>query len=180
LEKQDGIILTTNHHNILWVSLTTGSCMTPFWWAFSPRMNDVAVSNQLLNIRRFTDNIAFARMTNFRRVDVIIPDGDGFGMQSDQLTYGWVVNVNTDVAGDAVTVSSMADGKYKLKLFHTWRGAFIDEKEVSAADGKVTFTIPILHTTGSHANYIGADIAFTLERIIEKPVMAEPKKKKKK
>ncbi len=168
------------HHNILWVSLATGSCMTPFWWAFSPRMNDVAVSNQLLNIRRFTDNIAFARMTNFRRVDVKIPDGDGFGMQSDQLTYGWVVNVNTDVAGDAVTVSSMADGKYKLKLFHTWRGSFIDEKEVSAADGKVTFTIPILHTTGSHANYIGADIAFTLERIIEKPVMPEPKKKKKK
>jgi hypothetical protein len=168
------------HHNILWVSLATGSCMTPFWWAFSPRMNDVAVSNQLLNVRRFTGNIAFSRLTNLKRVEVKIPDGDGFAMQSDQLTYGWVVNPKTDVAGDPVTVSSMPDGKYKLKLFHTWRGAFLDEKEVSTANGLIEFIVPMLRTTGGHANYIGPDVAFILERIPEPPAPAQPAKKKKK
>lgn len=168
------------HHNVLWVSLATGSCMTPFWWAFSPRMNDVAVSSQLLNIKRFTDNIPFSKLSNLKRIDVKIPDGDGFVMQSDQVTYGWVVNAKTDVAGDPVTISSMRDGKYKLKLFHTWRGVFLDEKEVSAANGQIEFTVPMLRTTGGHANYIGPDVAFILERVPEPPAPAQPVRKKKK
>ncbi len=167
------------HHNVLWVSLATGSCMTPFWWAFSPRMNDVAVSSQLLNIRRFTDSLAFSKMTNLKRVQVTIPEGDGFGMQSDLLTYGWVVNPKTDVAGDQVTVYSMPEGKYKLKLFHTWRGVYLDEKEVVTVDGKIQFKVPILLTKGGHANYVGPDIAFVLDRIVEKPIVTPPKKKKK-
>jgi len=167
------------HHNILWVSLSTGSCMTPFWWAFGGRMNDVVVSNQLLNIRRFTDKIPFSSLTNLKRVGVKIPDGDGFAMQSDQLTYGWVVNSKTDVAGDPVVVSAMPNGKYKLNVYHTWRGAFLDEKEIQVTNGEINFAIPALHTTGGHANYIGSDIAFILERIPE-AVVSPPAKKKKK
>ncbi len=168
------------HHNILWVSLATGSCMTPFWWAFSPRMNDVAVSSQLLNIKKFTDNIPFSKLSNLKRIEVKIPDGDGFVMQSDQVTYGWVVNPKTDVAGDPVTISFMPDGKYKLKLFHTWRGVFLDEKEVSTTNGQIAFTVPMLRTTGGHANYIGPDVAFILERIPDPPAPVQPVRKKKK
>ena len=152
------------HHNVLWVTLATGTCMTPFWWAFSGRLNDVVVSNQLLHIRKFTDTVPFSKLTHLSPLEVKIPGGDGFGMQSDQLLYGWVVNAKTDVAGDPVTISSVKNGKYKLKLFHTWRGEYIEEKEITTANGAVVFIVPSLHTTGGHSNYIGQDVAFTLER----------------
>lgn len=160
---------TAMHHNVLWVSLATGASMTPFWWAFSGRMNDVIVSNQLRSIRRFTDSVPFSKLSNLSRIDARIPDGDGFAMQSDQLIYGWVVNPKTDVAGDSVTVSGVRDGKYALKVFHTWRGDFIMEEELTATNGTVVFSIPSLHTAGGHANYIGQDAAFILEPKKEKP-----------
>ncbi len=152
------------HHNVLWVTLATGTCMTPFWWTFSEELNDVVVSNQLLHIRKFTDAIPFSKLTHLSPLDVKITGGDGFGMRSDQLLYGWVVNAKTDVAGDPVTLSPVKNGKYKLKLFHTWRGEYILEKEITAANGAVVFIVPSLHTTRGHSNYIGQDVAFTLER----------------
>ena len=168
------------HHNVLWVSLATGTSMTPFWWAFSGRMNDVIVSNQLMSIRKFTDNIPFSKLSNLSRIDVSIPGGDGFGMQSDKLIFGWVVNPKTDVAGDLVTVTSLKNGKYKLRLFHTWRGDFIQEKEMMASEGSLVFSVPSLHTTGGHANYIGQDVAFILEPIKEEPPVPATKSKRKK
>jgi hypothetical protein len=167
------------HHNVLWVSLATGTSMTPFWWAFSGRMNDIIVSNQLLSIRKFSDNIPFSKLTNLSRINISIADGDGFGMQSDKLIYGWVVNPKTDVAGDKVTISAAKNGRYKLKLFHTWRGEFIGENEITASDNTLSFSIPSLKTKGGHANYIGQDVAFILEAVPEAPSAAAAKTKKK-
>ena len=167
------------HHNVLWVSLATGSSMTPFWWAFSGRMNDVVVSNQLLNIRKFTDNIPFSKLSNLSPISVSIADGDGFAMQSDKLIFGWVVNPQTDVAGDVVKITAAKNGKYKLRLFHTWRGEFINESEITASDNTLSFSIPSLKTKGGHANYIGQDVAFVLESIPEAPSATAAKLKKK-
>ena len=165
------------YHNALWVCLATGSAMTPFWWAHSGRMNDNMVTGQITNIREFTDQIPFSTLTHLSPVDVNIPHGDGFAIKSDQLTFGWVANPNTDVAGDTVTIHSIPNGKYNVKLYHTWRGRFFHEEEVSSVvesamegevsmqDGSVTFVIPVLHTEGSHANYVGQDVAFILEPI---------------
>ncbi len=164
------------HHNVLWVSLATGTSMTPFWWAFSGRMNDVIVSNQLRHIRTFTDQIPFSKLINPSPIAVSIPGGDGFGMQSDQLIYGWVVNSKTDVAGDTVTIASLREKKYKLRLFHTWRGEFIQETEIVTTDGTGVFAIPSLRTKEGHANYVGQDIAFILEPIKEPP--PPPKRKR--
>jgi hypothetical protein len=144
-------------------------------------MNDVIVSNQLMNIRKFTDNIPFSKLSNFSRVDVSISHGDGFGMKSDKLIYGWVVNPQTDVAGDAVTINSIKSGKYKLRLFHTWRGEFIDEREVIVNDDKFSFNIPSLKTKEGHANYVGQDVAFILEAVQEiSPAPAASTKTRKK
>jgi hypothetical protein len=167
------------HHNVLWVSLATGASMTPFWWAFSGRMNDVVVSNQLLNIRKFTDNIPFSKLSNLSPISVTIPDGDGFAIQSDKLIYGWVVNPQTDVAGDAVKITSAKNGKYKLRLFHTWRGEFISESEITTSDNTLSFSVPLLKTKGGHANYIGQDVAFILESVPEVPSATATKIKKK-
>lgn len=167
------------HHNSLWVSLMTGSAMTPFWWAFSNKMNDAIVTKQLLSIRRFTDQIPFSKLTNPIRVPVKVTGGDGFAMQSDGMIYGWVVDPDGDVAGDRVSIFAGRSGKYKLRLYHTWRGDFIREEEVNTTTDEVSFAIPSLHTTQSHANYIGQDVAFILEFVKELPV-ADGKLKKKK
>ena len=57
------------------------------------------------------------------------------------------------------------DGKYRLRIFHTWRGEFIDDHEINCADGKVEFGVPYMHNTDSHAKYIGQDLAFILEPV---------------
>jgi hypothetical protein len=153
------------YHNALWVTLATGTAMTPFWWAFSDRMNDNVVNHQMLNLKRFTDAIPLAKLSNPVPVKVEIPGGDGFGIRSNELIFGWVVNPGSDVAGDPVQVTSLRNGKYKLRLYHTWRGEFLPEKEVTVSGGKITIDLPFLHTTGSHANYTGPDMAFILEAV---------------
>lgn len=167
------------HHNVLWVSLATGTAMTPFWWAYSGKMNDVIVSNQLLNIRKFTDQIPLSKLSNLSRVSVKCAGGDGYGIQGDNAIFGWVVNPAADVSGRLITISSMKKGRYKLKFFHTWRGEFIQESEQQVLDESLTFAIPSLHSKESHANYIGQDIAFILEPVRETQVAQSKGHKKK-
>jgi Domain of unknown function (DUF5060) len=152
------------YHNALWVALTSGSAMTPFWWAHSNKLNDNVLTSQITNIKKFTDLIPFGKLTDVSPADVKSIRGDAFAMKSNEVIFGWVVNDEKDVAGDKITLSSIKTGKYKLKIFHTWRGQFIDEKELTCTDGSVTFGFPYLKITDSHANYIGQDIAFILTR----------------
>jgi hypothetical protein len=152
------------YHNALWVALTTGSAMTPFWWAHSNKLNDNVLTSQITNIKKFTDLIPFGKLTDVSPADVKSVRGDAFAIKSNEVIFGWVVNDEKDVAGDKITLPSIKTGKYKLKIFHTWRGQFIDEKELTCTDGTVTFDFPYLKITDSHANYIGQDIAFILER----------------
>lgn len=167
------------HHNVMWVSLATGTCMTPFWWAYSGKMNDIIVSNQLLSIRKFSDQIPFSKLTAPVRVAVKVKGGDGFAIRTDKMTYGWIVNAERDVAGNEVIIDGMTNGKYKLRLYHTWRGEFIKEEEVSSSAEGLIFSIPSLHTKDGHANYIGQDVAFILEPSKNDLVVAAKNKKKK-
>ena len=165
------------YHNALWVTLASGTAMSPFWWAFSDRLNDHIVSNQLRSFRKFTDAIPFAKLSGLTPFKIDVPEGDGFGMKSNELMFGWVVNPNTDVAGDAIKLAAVKNGRYKLKLYHTWRGEFLQEKEMEITDGTATINLPYLHTTGSHANYTGPDMAFILEAIAEPAKEIKTKKK---
>ena len=153
------------YHNALWVTLTTGTAMTPFWWAFSDRLNDNVVTRQILSLRKFTDAIPFSKLTNPTPVRIGLPEGDGFAMSSDGVIFGWVVNPSTDVAGDTIKLTSVKNGKYKLRLYHTWRGEFLQEKEISVGNGDLTINLPYLRTQGSHANYAGPDMAFIIEAL---------------
>lgn len=167
------------YHNALWVTLATGTAMTPFWWAYSDRLNDNVVTNQISSLRKFTDQIPFAKLSGLTPFDISIPDGNGYGMKSNEMIFGWVVNPATDVAGDPIKISSIKSGKYKLKLYHTWRGEFIQEKEVETSDGSLTINLPFLHTQGSHANYTGPDMAFILQPVPEAPPVKDVKQKAK-
>ncbi|MDA0196192.1 MAG: DUF5060 domain-containing protein [Bacteroidetes bacterium] len=153
------------YHNALWVSLATGTAMTPFWWAYSGFMNDNMVTRQLLSIKNFTSEIPFSKLTGVSSGEIVSSKGDGYSIQSDQLTFGWVVNANTDVANSSVSLKNIENGKYKLRIYHTWRGEFVYEEEIEAKRKALNFTVPGLKTRGSHGNYIGQDIAFILEPI---------------
>jgi hypothetical protein len=151
------------YHNALWVCLANGTAMTPFWWAYSDLLNDNILTHQITSLRRFTDSIAFSKLTGISPADVRAAHGNVYAMKSDQLIFGWVVNAVTDVAGDKVTLRGLPTGRYKLKIYHTWRGKFIDEQQVNSINGSVEFFIPRLFGADSHANYIGQDAAFVLE-----------------
>lgn len=159
------------YHNALWVTLATGSAMTPFWWAHSRMINDNVVSLQMTSIRRFTDQIPFSKLTDIAPAQVKSLRGDAYGMKSNEVIFGWVVNSDADVAGEKITVSSLKNGKYRLRIYHTWRGRFLEEKEVECMDGSISFGPPYMRITGSHANYIGQDMAFILEYIPEPVVL---------
>jgi hypothetical protein len=154
------------YHNALWVTLATGSAATPFWWAHSRFINDNVVTNQITSIKRFTDQIPFSKLTDITPAKVKCQRGDAYAMKSNEVVFGWVVNSDSDVAGENITVSSIKNGKYKLKIFHTWRGVFLEEKEVTVTDGTISFGPPYMRITDSQANYIGQDVAFILEPVI--------------
>ena len=153
------------YHNALWVCLATGTAMSPFWWAYSDLVNDVVLTAQLTSLRRFTDQLPFSKLTNINPADIKVSKGDGYAMKSNEMVYGWAVNPKTDIANAKVTLRSLNNGKYKLKIYHTWRGRFIQETEVTVANGTLEFTVPGLRGTDSHANYVGQDIAFVLEAL---------------
>ena len=153
------------YHNALWVALASGTAMTPFWWAHSRLLNDNVLTSQITNIRKFTDQIPFGKLSDVQPASIKSKKGDAFALKSDKTVFGWVVNSKTDVAGDNITLTSLKSGKYKLRIFHTWRGEFIEEREINCTDGKVNFGIPFMHITDSHARYIGQDIAFILDPV---------------
>ena len=155
------------YHNALWVSLATGCAMTPFWWAHSRILNDNVLTSQISNIRKFTNQIPFYKLSNIKPASINSIKGDAFGIQSSEVIFGWVVNSKSDVANDSFTLSSIINGRYNVRFFHTWRGEFIHEEEMTCTNESLTITVPFMRLTGSHANYIGQDIAFILKRLPE-------------
>lgn len=151
------------YHNTLWASLANGLAMTPFGWSYSGFVNDNVVTQQMKSLAQFTTAIPFCNLTQIVPVQASLSNGDAFAMKSDQLTYGWAVNPDSDVADATVTVSSLPDAEYKLRLYHTWRGQFFHESQVTCQTGMVKFSIPVLKTEDSHGQYVGQDVAFILK-----------------
>lgn len=162
------------YHNALWACLGSGAAMSPFWWAYSGLLNDNMVTSQLTGFRNFTDQIQFAKLTNLSKANITVSKGDGFAIKSNEMIFGWVGNPATDVAGKTVTINGVNAGKYSLKLYHTWRGQFLDTTQVTSTNGSISFTIPLLHMD-SHGNYIGQDVAFIIEVAGNKTKISEGK-----
>jgi len=66
------------------------------------------------------------------------------------------------VANESVTISGLKDGDYEVRLYHTWRGRYLNPQAVSCRDGKLSLTIPELKTTQGHASHIGHDVALKI------------------
>ncbi len=153
------------YHNALWVTMATGSAMSPFWWSFNSRLNDATVTHQLLYFRHFTDEIPFSDLTNLEPVAIGNSDGDAYAMGSDQMIFGWMVNAKTDMANKSITLPDVERGKYRLRIYHTWGGEFIYDEEIESNRKEISFDIPQMKIQGSHAHYVGQDLAFILEKM---------------
>lgn len=160
------------YHNALWVALGTGSAMTPFWWAYSGYLNDNIITNQIRNIARFTNEIPFSKLTKVSPIDSISGGKNAYAISSDQMIYGWLADPDGDVSGDTVTIKikniskplTSLMSKYKLRIYHTWRGAFVYEGIIDVKNSHtLSFEIPILKAEGGQGRYIGQDAAFILE-----------------
>ncbi len=158
----------SQYHNALWITMASGSAMSPFWWSYSDQLNDNMVTNQLRYFRRFTEQIPFSKLTGLAPLEAENPGGHAFAIGSDQLIFGWAVNAKSDIAGKTITISGMKNGQYRLKLYHTWSGRYIkvdgqEESLITSAKNSLSFTIPILKIERGHARYTGQDVAFVLE-----------------
>ncbi len=153
------------YHNALWVSLASGTAMTPFWWAHSKVVNDAVLTSQINSITKFTGQIPFGKLSDVSPADIRSRRGDAYAIKSDIAVFGWVVNSKSDVAGDNISLTGLKNGKYRLRLYHTWRGEFIDDRVVDCSGGKIAFGVPYMRITESHARYIGQDVAFLLEPV---------------
>ena len=150
------------YHNALWVSLTNGLCCIPFWWAYSNWINDSVVTNQMRHFAEFVADIDFAHLDLGPAEITATGDCDAWAMKGDEIIFGWVVNPSTSVANESFTISGLADGRYEICLYRTWRGQYLDAKMYQCQDGKLTVIIPELRTSQGHASHIGNDIAFKI------------------
>lgn len=153
------------YHNVLWACLANGLAMTPLWWAYSDRINESVVTSSLRNFSRFVSNIEFANL-DITPLSVTTDNCDAYGMKSEKIIFGWIVNSKGDVAGKTFTISGLPDGMYNIELYHTWRGRIIQTDKVTCVGGKLSETIPELIGKGS-ASYIGSDIAFKIVPIAD-------------
>jgi hypothetical protein len=149
------------HHNALWATLANGTCATPFWWAFSPLVNDSVLTGELRAFAQFVSDIDFAG-TDWQPLELKVSVGDGWAMKSDDLIYGWVVNPTSGAAKESFTIAGLDDGDYEVRLYRTWAGRYLEPMSVTVAKGQLTITIPELVSQDGHAINIGDDVAFKI------------------
>jgi hypothetical protein len=160
------------YHNALWSSLANGSCATPFWWNYSPYLNDGVVTSQIRSLARFVSDVDFAN-SEWKPVAVETSAGDAWAMQSEELIYGWYANPSSSVAKESFTIAGLKPGKYEVLLYRTWRGFYMEPISVHAADGVVKVTVPELVHENGRAQLMGDDVAFKI-RVRDAKSTGEP------
>ena len=145
------------YHNALWAGLVNGLCASPFWWAWSETLNDNVVNSQFEAFSRFVGELDLTGADPGPQAVRTEKGLDAWAMKNGSMVFGWAVNpkLGEGIAGRKVTVEGLADGDYKLKIFHTWRGRYLSEESVKVSGGRLTITAPELFTTDGRANQLG-------------------------
>lgn len=151
------------YHDALWASLANGAAATPFWWAYSPVVNDAVLSGQTRAFSQFVRDIDFAK-AQWQPAKVEMSTGDGWAMKSDATIFGWVANPMSGVAKESFTITGLADGDYDVRLYTTWTGRYLRRTTATAAEGKLTIAIPEAQARDGHVQSIGDDLAFKLTK----------------
>ncbi|SPE30633.1 exported hypothetical protein [Candidatus Sulfopaludibacter sp. SbA6] len=154
------------YHNALWVTLANGLSATPFWWSNGSYINDAVVTRTMSYFSRFVRDINFAA-GEWKPLVLNVSDGNGWAMQGDKMTFGWVVNPVSGVANETFSVSGLEDDDYDVYLYRTWRGEYLPAISAASTGGTLTVKIPELLPRGGRAQNIGDDVAI---KIVKKGV----------
>jgi hypothetical protein len=157
------------YHNALWAGLANGLSSSPFWWSNGPYTNDSVVTRTLLYFAQFLRGIAFGE-GDWKPAALNVSHGDGWAIEGQRMTFGWVVNPAGGIAGETFTLPGLEDGDYDVYLYRTWRGQYLEPIAASSAGGALTVTVPELHREGSRAQQMGDDAAF---KIVKRRVAIE-------
>jgi len=115
---------------------------------------------------RFVRDINFAA-GEWKPLVLNVSDGNGWAMQGDKMTFGWVVNPVSGVANETFSVSGLEDDDYDVYLYRTWRGEYLPAISAASTGGTLTVKIPELLPRGGRAQNIGDDVAI---KIVKKGV----------
>jgi hypothetical protein len=149
------------YHNALWAGLSNGLSATPFWWAYSPYINSSVIGPSMLYFSMFVRDIDFTAPV-WKPVSLTVSDGDGWAMQSDGMTFGWVANSASGIAGETFTIPGLPGGDYEVHFYRTWRGLYLDPVSVRSSGGTLSVQIPELRNRGGRVQNIGNDVAFKI------------------
>jgi hypothetical protein len=158
------------YHNAIWAGLANGLSATPFWWSYSSYINDTTVTRTMLYFARFVADINFVA-SEWKPAVLKVSDGDGWAMQSREMTFGWVVNSNGGLANETFEVPGLADGNYEVQLYRTYRGEYLPVIPSVSIGGVLSVKVPELRPVGGRAQNIGNDVAF---KIVRKDVPVRP------
>jgi hypothetical protein len=111
----------------------------------------------------FVSDIDFSHI-KLKPAEIKAGDCDAWALKSDEIIFGWIVNPRISVAKESFTISGLKDGNYEARIYHTWRGQYLNANTLKCQDGKLTIMIPELQRSQDHASYIGNDIAFKIVR----------------
>ena len=151
------------YHNVLWSALANGSCATPFWWNYSPYLNDGVVTGQIRSLARFVSDVDFAG-ADWKPIAVETSAGDAWAMKSERLIYGWFANPSSSVAKESFTIAGLEPGEYEVRLYRTWRGFYMEPTIANAEDGVLKVSVPELVHQNGRAQLMGDDVAFKIRR----------------
>lgn len=151
------------YHNALWAGLANGLSASPFWWSNGPVAGESVLTKSLLSFSQFVRGIDFSR-GEWKPVRLKVSDGDGWAMQGDAMTFGWVANPMHGVANETFSVPDLKEGEYEVRLYRTWRGSYLDPIAAVSNGSELIVTIPELKSDHGHAQAIGDDVAFQIVR----------------
>jgi hypothetical protein len=158
------------YHNALWVSLANGLSATPFWWSNGSYINDGVITRTMSYFSMFVRDINFSAK-QWQPIVLKMSEGDGWAMQGEAMTFGWVVNSLNGVANETFSVPGLDDGDYDVYLFRPWRGEYMPPIAASSTGGALSVKLPELRPVGQRAQNIGNDVAF---KIVKKGVAIRP------
>src|SRR4051794_38274399 len=148
-------------HTVLGGGRANALSMARFGGAYGPYLNSAVVAPSMLYFSIFVRSVDFAA-TEWTPAAVTVSNADGWAMRSPRMTFGWVVNPLTGVAGETVQIPGFDDGDYDVYLYRTWRGLYLEPIPVAAAGGALSFRVPELLPRGGRAQNIGNDVAFKI------------------
>jgi len=127
------------YHNALWTCWANGLAISPIWWEYPNYMNEEML-NYMKHFSLFVSSIDYAHLP-LSPAEVSASGCDAYGMKSDNLSFGWIVNQN-GVSGMRFEIRGLPDGPYQVEWYDTWVGRTVLTDVVNCTGGLLSTIIP--------------------------------------